>query len=96
MPVVCQIPIGGGNKNLKGVHMNDFNHISKHELHKAVASLEDHKTEAIILRYWSNMTIEEISKIMRISWAQANQLIEAALLELKKILQTPIEYKQAS
>ena len=43
-----------------------------------------HKT-VIRLRFWDNQTIEEIAKAMRLTWNEANQLIEEAKILLRNM-----------
>ena len=39
---------------------------------------------ALHFRFWELMTIEEIAKVFRIPWAEANKLIEEAKKKLSK------------
>lgn len=44
---------------------------------------------AIQLRFWENMTIEEISNFLRLSWDQADQLIENSIKALREKMEEP-------
>ena len=39
--------------------------------------------KAIILRFWHEYSISDIAKILRITWVEADFVIEKALIELK-------------
>ena len=56
----------------------------------ALSILPPQAQRAIYLRFWENYTIEEISKHMRISWDQANRLIETSLRQLKSYLTSSV------
>lgn len=40
--------------------------------------------KAVVLRFWHNYSIFEIAKALRISWSEADSLLRAALLKMKK------------
>lgn len=68
-------------------------------LFQALIGLSPQAQRAINLRFWENYTIEEISQHLRISWDQADQLIEKSLLELRDRLTqmgAPSNFLQAS
>ena len=67
-----------------------FNERDKELLRKAMEMIGDNQATALILRYWKNYYIEEVAQEMKLSWAQANKLIEQAQDEIKKIL---LKYK---
>lgn len=50
---------------------------------QAVAALGSHAQRALYLRFWENYDIQEISEALKISWDQADQLIESSLATLK-------------
>lgn len=52
----------------------------------ALTSLSPPAQKAINLRFWENYTIEEIANVLRISWDNADQLIESSLIELRERL----------
>ena len=54
-------------------------------LNESIKQLSLKQKQAVSLRFWKEKTIEEIAVIMRISWAEANQLIDASLANLKKL-----------
>ena len=49
-------------------------------------ALESQKRQAIQLRFWEQNTIEDIAKILKISWDEADKLIEATICELRQKL----------
>lgn len=49
----------------------------------AVKSMEGKMKTALILRFWESLTIEEIAKELRISWIEADQLIEKGIEEIR-------------
>ena len=59
---------------------------SKHEsqLLNALQTLTEHERSAIFLRYWVPCSIEEVSRHMRISWSQADALLEKSLEKLRE------------
>lgn len=52
-------------------------------LQKALSGLEENERKVIFLRFWNPLSIFEISKILKISWQETDQLIEATLQKLK-------------
>lgn len=52
----------------------------------ALLTLPPQGQRAINLRFWENYTIEEISEHLRISWDEADQLIEQSLKQLRSYL----------
>jgi DNA-directed RNA polymerase specialized sigma24 family protein len=52
-------------------------------LYQCTPKLKDIELVAIYCRYWENMTIEEISKVIQLSWDSTDALIEGALLQLR-------------
>lgn len=59
----------------------------------AMVMIEGSQADALILRYWKNYEIAGIAKEMRISWAEADQLIKQAEEEIKKILLKHDDFK---
>lgn len=53
------------------------------QLLDALSALSPQGQRAINLRFWENYTIEEISESLRITWDQADELIEQSLKELR-------------
>lgn len=52
----------------------------------ALTKLSPQGQRAIYLRFWENYTIEEISNVLKLTWDQADRLIESSLKELKTLL----------
>ena len=46
--------------------------------------LPEKQKKAIILRFWEDQSIDEIARTLKISWDDADELIEKGLLILKK------------
>lgn len=49
----------------------------------AIKNLTPQAQRAVHLRYWEFNTIEEIAEAMGLTWDQADQLIEKAIVELR-------------
>ncbi len=52
-------------------------------LHELLPSLEDNAILAIYFRYWENLLIDEIAKILGMSWDQTDKLVENSIKELR-------------
>lgn len=52
-------------------------------LHELLPSLGDNAILAIYFRYWENLLIDEIAKILGMSWDQTDKLIENSIKELR-------------
>ena len=73
-------------KNLVKVPTLSLPHYKKNKIKKlydCTPKLSDPELIAIYCRYWENMTIEEISNVINLSWDATDKLIEAALTQLK-------------
>jgi DNA-directed RNA polymerase specialized sigma24 family protein len=53
---------------------------------QALTELSPQGQRAINLRFWENYTIEEISEDLRMSWDDADELIEQSLKQLRMLL----------
>ncbi len=53
------------------------------ELKTYLPLLDEDQRIAVHLRFWENLSIQEISNFMNISWDLANEIIEDSILELK-------------
>lgn len=53
---------------------------------QALTELSPQGQRAINLRFWENYTIEEISEELRMSWDEADELIEQSLKQLRSRL----------
>ena len=71
----------------------DFCESDKELLRLAMEMIQGDQADALILRYWKNYEISEIAQQMKISWGDANRLINTAQREIKKILLDSPEFK---
>lgn len=53
------------------------------QLLQALLGLSPQAQRAINLRFWERYTIEEVSEVLRITWDEADNLIERSLKELR-------------
>lgn len=53
-------------------------------LSKALTTLDEKERKAIFLRFWNPSSIQEISKILKMSWSDTDRLIETTLRKLKQ------------
>jgi DNA-directed RNA polymerase specialized sigma24 family protein len=65
------------------------------ELYEVLASLEIKQWRAIDMRFWQQMTIDQIATALHLSWDDANRLIENTLTELKKTIEDKMELESA-
>jgi len=54
------------------------------ELKRALSNLPPKTQRLIYLRFWENMTIEEIAIEMRLTWDEADRAITVALANLRE------------
>jgi DNA-directed RNA polymerase specialized sigma subunit len=52
-------------------------------LHELLPTLGDQGILAIYFRFWEQLLIEDIAKIIGLSWTETDQLIEASIKELR-------------
>lgn len=52
-------------------------------LRNSLAQLSKTERKVIYLRFWENMTIQEIAKMHRMSWERVDNLIDETLLKLR-------------
>lgn len=55
-------------------------------LHDAIDKLEPTKRAVLHMRFWEEMEISMIAKLKGVEWADADRLINSALLELRQAL----------
>jgi DNA-directed RNA polymerase specialized sigma24 family protein len=55
-------------------------------LHDAIERLEPSKRAVLHLRFWEDMEISMIARIKGVEWADADHLINSALMELRQAL----------
>jgi len=58
-------------------------HPRLHRLNSTLANLEDRQRIALYLRFWESQSIREIAYFLKISWSEADQLIDSTLAELR-------------
>lgn len=63
-------------------------------LHKLMPSLCDEGIIAIYFRFWENLLIEDIAKILGRSWGYTDRLIEESIRELRAGFQAPMQNKR--
>jgi DNA-directed RNA polymerase specialized sigma24 family protein len=62
-------------------------------LSEALPKLEDNERIAIYLRFWENLSIQEIAQFMKLPWDPVDQLINTALEFLRCEIEKPLELK---
>ena len=60
--------------------------LESEDLKQVVLKLDYSAQRLIYLRFWECMTIEEISKEVRMTWDETDKAIDRALLDLRKNL----------
>lgn len=55
-------------------------------IHSAIQCLPDKHQKAIIGRFWKHLTIEEISWDLKVSWEEANTLINESVSLIKEFI----------
>ena len=55
-------------------------------LNQELESLDDEERLAIYYRYWANMSISEISKLLHLSWNETDKLLTQTLKQLRQQL----------
>lgn len=53
-------------------------------LYELMPNLSDQKVLAIYFRFWERLLINDIAKILGLSWDEADKLIENTILELRE------------
>ncbi|MBY0314556.1 MAG: hypothetical protein K2Q26_03490 [Bdellovibrionales bacterium] len=53
-------------------------------LHELMPNLSDEKVLAVYFRFWERLLIDEIAKILGLTWDEADKLIDSAILELRE------------
>lgn len=52
-------------------------------LHRFLQDLQYQERVAIRLRYWENLSIQEIASVMELSWDATTKLIDLAIMKLR-------------
>ena len=69
---------------IKEVKVTKFSSGNQMIIRSLLRKLPKQQKKAIILRFWEDQSIDEIAGTLKISWDDANELIENGLLLLKK------------
>jgi len=64
--------------------MIDFGSDDVRVLQAILIKLSKKENYAVVQRFWADQTIESISKDLRMSWDDTNQLLEEAIKKLKE------------
>jgi DNA-directed RNA polymerase specialized sigma24 family protein len=57
------------------------------ELYEALAELSLTQIEVIQMRFWEELTIDQIASVICMTWDEANALIEKTLDELRNLVE---------
>ena len=71
---------------MKSEHRVEAPGIESHKIRMAIEKLPHKNQEVIFMRFWDLLTIEEMAQKLKLTWAQAHQLIERSMEMLKKNL----------
>lgn len=66
--------------------MSARNGIPVQALHDAIEKLDPAKRAVLHMRFWEDMEISMIARIKGVEWADADRLINSALIELRQAL----------
>ena len=64
----------------------DIPKIKDEKVREALDSLPEINQSVLLMRFWDYRTIDQIAKRKRMTWAQANRLIDESLIKLKRVL----------
>lgn len=62
------------------------------ELHDSLLRLSSEKQQAIQMRFFDNLAIDQISQVLGMTWEQVDKLIENALGDLRAMLEARLNY----
>ena len=65
--------------------MNKYNKFEKELIKESIEKLNKKQRKIIFLHFYKKRSVTEISKTMRMSWVDANSLLEEAMNDLGKI-----------
>ena len=60
--------------------------IEDERVREAVETLPVINQQMIFMRFWNCLTIDEIAKRKKVTWAEADRLIDESMLKLKRLL----------
>ena len=60
--------------------------IEDERVREAVETLPLINQQMIFMRFWNCLTIDEIAKRKKVTWAEADRLIDESMLKLKRLL----------
>ena len=60
--------------------------IEDEKVREALETLPDKNKSVLYMRFWGELRIEEIAKVKKMTWGEANRLIDESLLQFKKVL----------
>jgi DNA-directed RNA polymerase specialized sigma24 family protein len=66
------------------------------QLHKCISELKPFQKHVLQLRFWEEMTINQIAILTRKSWEQIDHLIEQTLIELRQMLKQRLGLQAAT
>lgn len=64
------------------------------ELHESLLKLPSKKQQAIQMRFFDGLAIDQISQVLGMTWEKTDKLIENALGDLRAMLEAKLEYAQ--
>lgn len=62
---------------------HSFTFLDQAVLHLGLEELSSFERQLLILRFWENFTIEEISRLFKVSWSEVDETIENSFLKLR-------------
>ncbi len=60
------------------------------ELHESLSRLSSKKQQAVQMRFFDDLTIDQISQAMGITWGDTDKLIKYALSDLREMLEAKL------
>ena len=72
------------NQNVFGLQNYKFSSIDQHLLRKGVLTLPFHEQQILIYRFWENLSIEEISRFLNLSWGEVDRSLEKSFRFLRE------------
>ncbi len=80
------------NQLLAKYRIEIFSRNNFEELHDSLLKLPSKKQQAIQMRFFEGLAIDQISQVLGMTWEQADKLIENALGDLRTMLEVKLEY----
>ena len=69
-----------------------FSTHDQHLLRKAILELPFHEQQILICRFWENLTIEEISKFLNLSWDEVDKSLTRSFRFLREFCMKQSEF----